>query len=73
MSTDINQLITLGVGVPADIEHLVLFGLTVAVIAEIDATLHERSFATGTLDDRDLGTANLYERNFASATLDERP
>jgi len=73
MSTDINQLITLGVGVPADIEHLVLFGLTIAVIGEVSATLHERAFGSCTLDDREFGTANLYERKFASATLNERP
>jgi hypothetical protein len=71
VATDINQLITLGVGIPADIEHLVLFGLTIAVIGEVSATLHERSFGSCTLDDRDIAVG-LYERKFGSCTLEDR-
>ena len=72
MSTDINQLITLGVGVPADIEHLVLFGLTIAVIGEVSTTLYERLFGSATLDDRDIAVG-LYERKFGTSTLRDKP
>ena len=71
---DISQVITLGIGTPADIEHFVLFGLNVSgFTGVVDVTLHERSFGSGTLDDRDILDSNLYERNFGTATLDDKP
>ena len=60
---DINQIITLGIGTPSDIEHFILFGLNTSVGGEVELSLYEREFATG----------NLYERSFANATLPERP
>ena len=61
---DINQVITLGIGIPADIEHFVLFGLNASQFTGVvDVTLHERYF----LD------SNLYERKFAEATLQDKP
>jgi len=61
--TNINQMITLGIGTPADIPHFILFGLTTKCPGVIDVTLYERDF----------GSATLYERDFGSATLNERP
>ena len=45
---DINQVITLGVGTPADIEHFILVGLNVNVV------ISEAIIKTWTLETRDL-------------------
>ena len=68
---DINQIITLGIGTPGDIEHFILLGLNVRALGAIDTTLQDRDF-TGTLWEREFGDADLYERNIA-LTLGDRP
>ena len=48
---DINQIITLGIGTPGDIEHFILFGLNVKVPGIRYVTLFIRKIAL-TLWDR---------------------
>lgn len=53
--TDVNHVITLGIGTPGDVEHFILFGLTGALIPVFEnLTLHSRSSGL-TVEDRDLG------------------
>jgi len=70
---DIDQIITLGIGTPSDIEHFILFGLNVGVIGVIDATLGARSFGSASLPDRQFGSADLRIRQFGTATVEDRP
>lgn len=70
---DINQLISLGIGTPSDIEHFILVGLNTAVIGIVPVGLHERYLAAGTLFDRSFASADLYERLFGVATLEDKP
>ena len=60
---DINQVITLGIGTPSDIEHFTLFGLTIAPLGVKYVNLYERPIAV-TVDDRDVATS-LDERDIA--------
>lgn len=62
---DINQVITLGVGTPADVLHFLLIGLNINpdVVDYRPTTLHERSL-TLELDLRSLGLT-LEERSLA--------
>ena len=69
---DINQVISLGIGTPADIKHFILFGLNpYGVATNVMVGLHERLFGVGTLEARGFA-GSLYERLFGSATLDDR-
>ena len=72
---DINQVITLGIGTPSDIEHFVLVGLNAnpSYGGIINATLYNRSIKAGTLEDRDIKSGTLYNRKFKSGTLEDRP
>ena len=70
---DINQVITLGIGTPADISHFILFGLNTGISGTVYTNLYNRLFGSATLDTRQFGTADLHERGFGSATLEEKP
>ena len=70
---DINQVVTLGIGTPADIEHFILFGLNaLGIEGVVDVGLYERSFGSCTLEARGFA-GSLLERLFGSGTLDDKP
>ena len=67
---NVNQVITLGVGTPSDIEHFILLGLGSLQVGVIESwTLQNRSFEF-TLDDRDIDW-DLLDRDTAWTVEDK--
>ena len=70
---DLNQVITLGIGTPADIEHFILFGLNITVVyGTIPVNLYDRDILSGTLHNREILGAGLQERDILDGTIEER-
>ena len=81
---DVSQVITLGIGTPADIEHFVLFGLNATGAVTVEHQLitlgigtpadieHFILFGLNVSGFTGVVPVTLHERMFGSGTLDDR-